>query len=58
MSEILVQMELLGVVAADDHGESVFEAERLGDFEIEALGVALFHAIVDGVSVGIRWAIR
>jgi hypothetical protein len=47
------EMELFGVGAADDHGESVFESERLGDVEIEALGVALFHALVDGVGVGI-----
>jgi len=42
------EMEALGVVAADDHGEGVFEAERLGEFEIEALGVLLFYAGVDG----------
>ena len=27
------------VVLADDHGESVFEAKRLGEVEVEALGV-------------------
>ena len=47
------EMELFGVGAADDHGECVFESERLGDIEIETLGVALFHAFVDGLSVGI-----
>ena len=36
------------VVLADDHGESVFEAERFGEFEIESSGVLLFDAIVDG----------
>ena len=47
------EMELFGVGAADDHCESVFETERLGDVEIEALGVALFDAFVDGLGVGI-----
>ena len=47
------QVKLLSVGAADDHGEGVFEAERLGDFEIEALGVALFDALVDGGFVGV-----
>jgi hypothetical protein len=47
-------MEALGVFAADDHGESVLEAERLGDFEIETLSVALFHAIVDIAWVAAR----
>jgi hypothetical protein len=47
------EVELLGVGAAHDHGESVFESERLGDVEIKALGVALLHAFVDGVGVGI-----
>src|ERR1700751_872659 len=32
---IVVQTELLGIIAADDHGEGVLEAEGLGDFEIE-----------------------
>ena len=41
-------MQALGVVSANDHGESVFETERLGDFEIETLGVELFYALVDG----------
>jgi hypothetical protein len=40
-------MEALGVFAADDHRESVLKAERLGNFKIEALGVALFDASVD-----------
>ena len=47
------EVELLRVGAADDHGERVFEAQRFGDFEIEALGVALFDALVDGGGVGI-----
>jgi len=44
-------VEALGVFAADDHGKGVLEAERLGDFEVEALGITLFHAIVDVVWV-------
>jgi hypothetical protein len=47
-------MEALGVFAADDHGESVLETEWLGDFEIETLSVALFHAIVDIAWVAAR----
>ncbi len=47
------EVELVGVGATDNHGESVFEAERFGDVEMEALGVALFDAIVDGLRVGI-----
>jgi hypothetical protein len=46
-------MELFSVGAADDHGESVFETERLGNVEIETLSVALFDALVDGLRVGI-----
>jgi len=45
-------MEALGVVAADDHGESVLEAEGFGDFEVETVGVALLDAMVDVVGVG------
>ncbi len=45
------EMEGLRVVSADDHGESVFEAERFGEVEIEALGVLLLDAIVDGGGV-------
>src|SRR5260370_15272574 len=44
-----LQMEFLRVIAANDHGERVFKAERLGDFEMEAIGIDLFDAIVDGV---------
>src|SRR5882762_7058998 len=42
-----LQMEIFGVVAADDHGESVFKTEGLGDFEMEAIGVELLDAAVD-----------
>lgn len=42
-----VEMEFLRVVAADDHGEAVFEAERFGEEEMEAPGVLLFDAIID-----------
>jgi hypothetical protein len=37
-----------GVVAADDHGKSVFEAKGFRNFEVETLGVELLDAIVDG----------
>ncbi len=49
------EMEALRVIAADDHRESVFEAERFGDVEIEALGVLLFDAGVDGGGVVRVW---
>ncbi len=48
------QMEVLRVIAADDHGEGVFEAERLGDFEMEAIGVKLLDAIVNGRGIALR----
>ena len=48
MSERCAQVKALGVVAANDHRESIFETERLGDCEIETLGVELLHALVDG----------
>src|SRR5450755_847286 len=49
-----LQVQTLGVVSANDHGESVFETERLGDREIETLGVELLDALVDrgGISGG------
>src|SRR5260370_38038633 len=37
----VAEVETLGVIAADDHGESILKAERLGDFEIEPFGVTL-----------------
>jgi hypothetical protein len=49
-----LQMEIFRVVAANDHGESVFEAERLGNFELEAIGVELFDTIVDGGGIALR----
>jgi hypothetical protein len=45
----VAEMEALDVFGANDHGEGVFEAERLGDFEIETLGIALLHAGVNVV---------
>src|SRR5712692_1048807 len=44
-------MEIFRVIAANDHGESVFEAERLGDFKMEAIGVEPLDAVIDGVRV-------
>ena len=49
-----LQMEIFGVVAADDHGESVFKAEGFGDFEMEALGVELFNAMVNSGRIALR----
>jgi hypothetical protein len=42
------EMEAGGVLAADDHGEGVGEAERFGEVEMKALGVLLLDAGVDG----------
>jgi len=42
------QVQTLGIVSTNDHGESVFETELLGDCKIETLGVELLHALVDG----------
>src|ERR1700682_2085291 len=47
-------MKIFGVLTADDHGESVFETERLGDFEMKAIGGELFNAMVDGVRIALR----
>jgi len=47
-------MKILGVVSANDHGESVLKAEWLGDFEVKALGVKLPDAIVDGGGITSR----
>ena len=49
-----LDMKFLRVVAADDDGERVFEAERLGDFEVEVVGVKLLDAVVDGVRITMR----
>ena len=49
-----LQMEALGILGADDHGERIFKAERLGDFELEALGVELLDAAVDRVGISLR----
>src|SRR5438046_6422402 len=50
----LLKMKILGVVSANDHGESVLKAEWLGDFEVKALGVKLPDAIVDGGGITSR----
>ena len=49
-----LQMEILRVVASDDHRECVFEAQRLSDFEMESLGVKLLDAMVDGARIALR----
>jgi len=53
-----LQMEIFGVIAADDHGEGVFKAEGLGDFEVEAIGVELLDAVVDGGGIALRGFIQ
>ncbi len=49
-----LQMETQGVLGTDDHGERVFEAEWLSDFELETLGVELLDASVDGIGIAMR----
>ena len=49
-----LEMQIPSVVAADDHGESVFKTEGLGDFEMEALRVKLSNAMVNGVRIALR----
>lgn len=46
------QVEIIGVVGTDDHGESIFEAERLGEFKLKTLGVKLLDAVVNGGGIG------
>jgi hypothetical protein len=46
-----LQMEVLRVIAADDHSESVFKTEGLGDFEMEAIGVEPFDVDIDIVRI-------
>jgi len=48
-----LEMKIFRVVTPDDHGESVFEAEGLGDFEMEALGIELLDAVVDCVRIAL-----
>src|SRR6266853_6311691 len=47
-------MKFFRVIAADDHGESIFKAKRLGDFKMEAIGVELLDAIVDSARIALR----
>jgi hypothetical protein len=49
-----LQPQFLRVVPADDHGESIFEAERLGDLEMESIGVALLDAVKDSGGITLR----
>jgi hypothetical protein len=48
------EMEIFGVVAADDHGKRVFEAEGLGEFEMKLIGIELLDAAIDGGGIGLR----
>src|SRR5260370_33166869 len=43
-----LEMEIFGVVAANDHGEGVSETERLGAFEREGSGGELLSTVADG----------
>ena len=47
MSEVRCKVQALGIVSANDHGKGIFETQRLGDREIETLGVLLLNAMVD-----------
>lgn len=42
------EMQAIGVLAADDHGEGIFKTERLGQLKRKALSILLFDAAVDG----------
>src|SRR5437879_8962576 len=41
-------MKFLRVIAANNHGESILETKRVGDFEMEPIGVELLDAVIDG----------
>src|SRR5712692_583379 len=45
------EVKIPGIVAANDEYESIFEAERLGDFEMETLGVQLPHATINDLRI-------
>src|SRR3989442_12533896 len=47
-------MKSLRIFAADDHGKSIFEAEGLSDFKMEAIGVELLDAVIDGSGITLR----
>src|SRR5437660_1801828 len=49
-----LKMETFGVVAADNHGESVFKAEWLGNFKVKAISVELLDAIVNRGRIALR----
>jgi hypothetical protein len=53
-----LEMDFLRVVAANNHGEGVFETEGLGDFEVEAVGVQLLDALINGVRIALRGFIQ
>ncbi len=45
------EVKILGIVAANDEYEGIFEAKRLGDFEMETLGVQLPHATINDLRI-------
>src|SRR3989454_11295391 len=47
-------MKSLRIIAANDHRKSVFKAKRLGDFKMEAIGVELLDAVIDGSGITLR----
>jgi hypothetical protein len=47
-------MNLLRVFTSYDHGEGVFEAQRLGDFKIESLAIELLYTLVYGRGIAGR----
>src|SRR6266436_8528432 len=49
-----LQVETSRIIATNDHGKSVFKTEWLGDFEMEALGVELLDAVIDGGGIALR----
>ena len=45
------ELKILGVIAANDEYEGIFEAQRLGDFDMKTLGVKLPHATINDLRV-------
>jgi hypothetical protein len=50
-----LEVEVLRIIAADNHSESVFETEGFGDGQMEAVGIELFHSLICGGGVIVLW---
>src|SRR2546427_7354458 len=47
-------MKSLRIIAGNDHRKSVFKAKRLGDLKMEAMGVEVLDAVIDGRGIPLR----